>query len=800
MTTETEIERLVVRLIGDGVKYQEMLNTAQTETRKAEEELSRASKSAQAAGDQIQNVGRGLTSLGASLLVVGGAISTATLGTARWAYNAFTVQENAEIKLRASLEANGRAVNTLMGDYQKFASDLQGVTKVGDEATLGMLQQAESLGLTGEQAKRAAKNAIGLGSAMGMSAASALRYTALLEQGNATMLTRFLPTLRKIEDPTKRVAEAQRLLANMFNVATAEAQTAEGQYTQAMNALGDFGEQLGAVVAEYLKPFFTSLKETAVWLQGLSPGWKSAIGGALALGAGLGLVMVTMGSMVIIAGQLTMAYAALAASQTAVAITSGLASAGFYALAAVGIALLVDYLSGASKAYAELREQQNQSRESAERLGEARSQLAQKFIQEAQSMPKEEGRKYIDDLIAGYQANSDALEKNLARDKLNLEKMKQSWWAYIGYTNTSVVEDELKQDQQALDDTRQTLDDLKAAAAGANSMGEIVPPETLESAKALEESLNLQKETLYMVGEEVKAYQLKQQGLDEATYEHLLNLAQEVQAEKEAKRAKEEAAAAIERQKKSIDDYITSLQQQVDTMRMTNEEAKIHELQQKGATMAQILQVRALQEQLKVREKEKEAEKEQNALLEEGKRLMEEHLDPLSKFLNRYDELAKMQKAGAISQQVFQDEVKEAEKLFTEAQAKANIQVNFSVFGNEAVRKGSKEFLDLLNNVERDKARIQAEAQAKQLIDNAVAAKQIAEAKQQVIDQVNQNIANKEAGRSASPSSPAQAAADEAERKRKDDEALRNQLLDRIAKATEAAAKREPIEVETAGL
>jgi hypothetical protein len=185
--------------------------------------------------------------------------------SARGIAQAFATQEQAETKLRGALEANGRAVRALMADYKAFASQRQRETVVGDETTLGMLQQAEALGLTGEAAKRAVTEAIGLARALGMAEKSAVRYTASLAEGDTTMLNRYLPVLKEIDDQATRVAKAHELLANMFGVATEEANSNTGAYQQMKNAIGDIMEKIGETFAEVfdMKGRYKNVKEFA---------------------------------------------------------------------------------------------------------------------------------------------------------------------------------------------------------------------------------------------------------------------------------------------------------------------------------------------------------------------------------------------------------------------------------------------------------------------------------------------------------------------------------------------------------
>ena len=141
-------------------------------------------------------------------------------------------------------------------------------------------------------------------SAFGVNAESAIRYTAALEQGNATMLTRYIPTLRDIEDESERVAEAQRVLANAFQVSEAEAQGSRGQIIQLKNAVGDMLEVIGEVIAEAIKPLVSWLKDMAETLQETDRE-------TIALGVAIAGLVAGIGPALFIIGKLTAAIAFL---------------------------------------------------------------------------------------------------------------------------------------------------------------------------------------------------------------------------------------------------------------------------------------------------------------------------------------------------------------------------------------------------------------------------------------------------------------------------------------------------------
>lgn len=200
------------------------------------------------------------------------AISGAVLGVSY----AYGQQEKAEFKLQAALIANGRQVDKTMKSYINFASEIQALTIVGDETTLKLLQTAESMGLTGDTALRAAKNAIAMQGAFDIGAEGAIRMTVALEQGESEMLRRYIPALKSIDNDTQRAAAAQDILAKAFDVAKAEANTFGGAVIQLKNAFGDALQVIGEpfakdlkIAAGSLKEFFTVLQTNPVFIENI---------------------------------------------------------------------------------------------------------------------------------------------------------------------------------------------------------------------------------------------------------------------------------------------------------------------------------------------------------------------------------------------------------------------------------------------------------------------------------------------------------------------------------------------------
>jgi len=231
---------------------------------------------------KVQDFGKRMESVGKTLSL---SLTAPLTAFAALSVKAFDTQIQAENRLRAAIQASGNAVDENFDKYAAFASELQRVSTVGDETTLALLATAESMGISGGNAMRAAKNAVSLEKALGISAQSAIRMTTALEQGDATLLTRYLPALKGVQSESEKVRIAQEALAKMFGQVTAEAEEGLGPFKQLKNTFGDFMEQIGKVVLEALHPLFRWLQKGVDALMKIDKStlkWIVAVGAAVA--------------------------------------------------------------------------------------------------------------------------------------------------------------------------------------------------------------------------------------------------------------------------------------------------------------------------------------------------------------------------------------------------------------------------------------------------------------------------------------------------------------------------------------
>lgn len=100
MANETEIERMVVRLMGDATSYMKMMKDSQSETKKAQTEIMNMGRSIEQVGSKIRNVGLGLTL----------AITTPLVGLGYLAQSEFTEFEAALSRMEGLVGIAGEEV------------------------------------------------------------------------------------------------------------------------------------------------------------------------------------------------------------------------------------------------------------------------------------------------------------------------------------------------------------------------------------------------------------------------------------------------------------------------------------------------------------------------------------------------------------------------------------------------------------------------------------------------------------------------------------------------------------------
>jgi len=174
-------------------------------------------------------------------------------------------QEDAQFLLMAALKISGEYTARLEKRFLAFAASIQQVTIYGDEEVLALMQLQKSLGVTADKLELAAKQAIGLAAATGRDVRSMAMYIALAQQGEFTMLRRYIPALRATTDKSEQLAIITRVCAEGFKLAEERAKTTSGALRQMWNVIGDVAEVICAALLPGIKDSARAIKK---WAEG----------------------------------------------------------------------------------------------------------------------------------------------------------------------------------------------------------------------------------------------------------------------------------------------------------------------------------------------------------------------------------------------------------------------------------------------------------------------------------------------------------------------------------------------------
>ena len=205
-------------------------------------------------GGSVGALGGGLGKLVPILAAVGAGFLAfkAIKGILKQSVAAFAIQEKAVLDLTAALKLQGHATEELMPDLQQYASELQALTNVGDEAVLATMKQLTLLGVHKDELKGATQAVIGLKEA-GMSEAAAVKALALAREGDFMALQRYIPALKTATTEAEKMDAVNKMAGDGFALASRGTETMGGALQALKNSWGDTLESVGELVAPWIK-------------------------------------------------------------------------------------------------------------------------------------------------------------------------------------------------------------------------------------------------------------------------------------------------------------------------------------------------------------------------------------------------------------------------------------------------------------------------------------------------------------------------------------------------------------------
>tara|TARA_R110002012_G_scaffold20689_3_gene73105 strand:+ start:6553 stop:8175 length:1623 start_codon:yes stop_codon:yes gene_type:complete len=179
---------------------------------------------------------------------------------------AFAEQEKAVLDLTAALKLQGAETESLMPELKQFASELQALTNVGDEATLATMKQLTLLGVQQDELKGATQAVIGLKEA-GMSEAAATKALALAREGDFAALQRYIPALKTATTEAEKMDAVNKMAADGFAIASRGTETMGGALQALKNSWGDTLESVGELLAPYITKIADAFNRIAPMIQ-----------------------------------------------------------------------------------------------------------------------------------------------------------------------------------------------------------------------------------------------------------------------------------------------------------------------------------------------------------------------------------------------------------------------------------------------------------------------------------------------------------------------------------------------------
>lgn len=190
---------------------------------------------------------------------------------------AFMTQQDAVEGVRSALRNLGRDVEGNTARFSRFASEMQKITKYGDESTLAVMAQGMKLGIDPAQIENVTKSAMGLSQKLGIDLPTAMMLLARASHGHTAMLSRYGV---KLDENLSKEEQFQQILkqgTDSFSLVTDAAKTASGQLAQAMNALSDSKEKIGGIALESLLPVANAVKDISTAFNNLDPAMQKLI-------------------------------------------------------------------------------------------------------------------------------------------------------------------------------------------------------------------------------------------------------------------------------------------------------------------------------------------------------------------------------------------------------------------------------------------------------------------------------------------------------------------------------------------
>lgn len=655
--------------------------------------------------DGVQQLGSSLTHTGAVLTGVGAAIGGVFGGTAVKGMFSAGQFEQTNIAFETMIGSVEETQNTL-ADLTEFAALTPFEMPEIEQAARGLIQFGERGDELMETLNLLGNAAAGTSTDFGMISLifNQIRGVGkLLTQDFRQLSTRGVLSLQDIADHFKVTTNAaQEMLSkgeisfddvkDIFRNLSAEggrfANLMERQSTSFLglkstlsDAINIMVRGIGQEMLPIAKAWTSGLIEIVNWISKMSGGTKTAIAVVLGLGSAFGVTITAIGTTGIVIGQLISGYGSLmtviravTASQMALNVAWGGAFVG-----AAAIAIYAGYKLGEDIAYIS-----EETRKAANMASSLRKEFEELSKVDFEGVGVDATQEFMD-------KTAESIKKLEAQNK-ELQNT-QSWWNFYQRNADTIGTNNVALDglNKRLNDASKHLQKMKEEAA--IESGAVVDPKLIESVEEFTQKLKAQADTVGMESDAAKLALFERQGVPKSYLDAAAAALKMKDAAEQVWKGQEEERKALQKLKDDLAGFENTLKEQIATFGMTSREVELYKLQQRGLGEEVLGPVTALSEQMDALERT-------NKAMDKGRQMIEQFLTPEEKFLKTTKELAQLKDIGAFkdSPETFTRAMKAAEEELLKAQENGNVEVEFEVKGLDVIRAGTQEYQKLVND------------------------------------------------------------------------------------------------------
>lgn len=180
---------------------------------------------------------------------------------------AYDKQADAVKKLNSALAIRGQQAAS--AGMQDFAKNMEKLTGVSDQTTLGLMQQAQSLGFATDKMDDAAKAAIGLAAATGKTAEQSLGDMKAALEGNFDAFVGLNPQIMYMRTNQEKLAAVMAIANQGLQQQSQDMGTVAGSGRRADSAMGSLMESFGKIIAPIRVLINAGLQQLATTLDSL---------------------------------------------------------------------------------------------------------------------------------------------------------------------------------------------------------------------------------------------------------------------------------------------------------------------------------------------------------------------------------------------------------------------------------------------------------------------------------------------------------------------------------------------------